>query len=171
MPSPPPAIRRSSSFDDNYDEPEGDEDDDVPRNVSVPVGGRYGTRADSRPLPPEDNYENDEDDFPRRMSNPPPSLPPKRLSEKHTENKAPSVRAQPTARPVKFGPPVLPLKPAKVNSIDDGNAGMFLPPTLNPITVAKMQKLKGSNQNQKMTGSELFNKKKLELEKAIGNLN
>ena len=174
MPSPPPVIRRSSSFDDNYDEPE-EEEENIPRNVSfnksVPVGGRYGTLPNSRPLPPEDNYENDEDDFSRRKSNPPPTLPPKRLSERHTEKKekAPSVRAQPAPRPVKCVPPSLPLKTVKVNT-EDGNAGagMYLPPTLNPITVAKMQKLKGVN--QKMAGSELF-KKRQELEKAIGNLN
>ena len=194
MPSPPPVNRRPSFIDDNYDEPEGE---DFPRKVSGSVVGRLVTRANSR----------------AEQSNPPPFLPPKRLSERNTETKekAPSVRAQTMPRPINTFHPNLPSKPVKAqsnddgeeeteerntekkekapsvraqtmplnlpskpvkvhaNNDDDGEGGqMFLPPTLNPITVAKMNKLRGVNQNQKMPGNELF-KRRQELQKAFQN--
>ena len=179
MPSPPPVNRRPSSFDDNYDVPEEEE---VPRNVSVPVYGRFA----SSPMPPEENYENDEDDFQTRKP-PPPTLPPRRLSDRQREKKekVPSVRAQTMPLPVKSVPPSLPSHPPRSRSrSNDTNTqpDMFLPPTLNPMSVAKMNKLKGLNQNQKMpesnptfnqkmSGSELFRKRQEMLEKAFGNRN
>ena len=176
MQSPPPVHRGSPSFDDNYDEPgsEDEEKEQFSRKLSAPVGGQYATLGHSRPLPPEDNYENDDDDFQNRMSNPP-TLPPRRTSEKHTEKaKPPSFRAQTMPRPVKSVPPSLPSKPIKVQAQRDEDVKLTLPPTLNPVTVGKLQKMRGTYKQGNLQGagrgSDLF-KKRQELEKAIGNLN
>ena len=124
------------------------------------------------PSPPavcrRQSFDNKEDgDFPRKVSAPVvgrlvtransrefPILPPKRLSEK--KEKAPSVRAQTMPRPI------------RANNDDDEGGEMFLAPTLNPITVAKMKKLTGLNQNQTMAGSEVLRRRQ-ELQKAFQN--
>ena len=175
MLSPPPVIEQPPSFEDTYDEPY-EEEDDFSRNMSVTCG-RFPSVSNSRQLASEDNYENSEDELPIRKSpkSPPPALPPKRLSERNGE-KSPGLRTPPTPRPVKSVPPSLPFRPAqtavKARSYNDLDEADVVIPTLNPGNVAKMNKqipLKNINHSQKMSGSEIF-KKRRELEKALGSL-
>ena len=137
----------------------------------MPVtGGRFASVPNSRPIPPEDNYENSEDNFPSRMSpkTAPPALPPKRISARTTAN-APSFRTPSSPRPgksvppsasTKPAPPSLPTRPGLKRNEEDADTVI---PTLNPGNVAKFNK-----QISHMSGSELF-KKRQEAAKTFGN--
>ena len=134
----------------------------------MPVtGGRFASVPTSRPIPPEDNYENSEDNFPSRMSpkTAPPALPPKRISARQTAN-APCFRTPSSPRPgksvppTKPAPPSLPSRPCLRRNEEDTETVI---PTLNPGNVAKFNK-----QISHMSGSELF-KKRQEAAKTFGN--
>ena len=137
----------------------------------MPVtGGRFASVPTSRPIPPEDNYENSEDNFPSRMSpkTAPPALPPKRISARQTDKRAnaPSFRTPSSPRPgksvppTKPAPPSLPSRPCLRRNEEDTETVI---PTLNPGNVAKFNK-----QISHMSGSELF-KKRQEAAKTFGN--